>query len=101
MNDFTKLELMHIGDSLFYSMAIFPSRKDSLMTIRGKILEMIDNYPTLECDHRSNGNCYINGKITSLPTQEYKCRYCDKYYKCIFKNGSCIGYEECGDPKNE
>lgn len=46
-NLFTKEELMHIGDAILYSMTILEERKDSLMSIRGKILEMIESY----CHH--------------------------------------------------
>ena len=49
MNDFTKEELKHIGDALFYSMSILDTRKDALMDIRGKVLEMIEDY----CEHVS------------------------------------------------
>lgn len=48
MNDFTKEELMYIGDALLYSMAI-DLRKDACMAIRGKVLEMIADY----CDHEN------------------------------------------------
>lgn len=51
MNDFSKDELRHIGDALLYGMAVLDSRKDVLMAIRGKVLEMIDNYCNHECDH--------------------------------------------------
>lgn len=47
MNDFTKEELMNIADALFYGMATLVERKDTLIAIRGKVLEMIDNY----CEH--------------------------------------------------
>ena len=55
---------------------------------------MNDNYTDTECDHRSKGNYYLNGEITTVPTNIYKCKYCDIFYKCLFKNGECIGYEE-------
>ena len=50
MNDFTKEELKHIGDALFYSMSILDTRKDALMDIRGKVLEMIEDY----CEHEAS-----------------------------------------------
>lgn len=53
MSEFTQEELMHIGDSLLYSIPILSSRKQELMDIRGKVLEMIDNY----CDHDWENIC--------------------------------------------
>lgn len=50
MNDFTKDELRHIGDALLYGITTLPERKDSLIAIRGKVLNMIDDY----CDHESS-----------------------------------------------
>lgn len=47
MNDFTKDELRHIGDAIFYSLTILPERIEALMSVRGKVLAMIDNY----CEH--------------------------------------------------
>ena len=50
MNEFTKLELMHIGDALLYSIPLLESRKEDLISIRGKILEMNENY----CEHENS-----------------------------------------------
>lgn len=47
MNDFTKDELRHIGDAILYGMAALPERKEALMLIRGKVLNMIED----DCQH--------------------------------------------------
>ncbi len=60
MNDFTKEELKHIGDAIFYSMSFLDTRKDSLMTIRGKVLEMIENY----CEHPESYRYTFDNKFS-------------------------------------
>lgn len=72
MNNFTKEELKDIGDALFYGMATLGSRKERLMAIRGKVLEMIESYCEYHCPHEWDGVL-----ITAKPNTG-KCRKCDQ-----------------------
>jgi hypothetical protein len=76
MNDFTKEDLKQIECALFYSMEILDTRKETLINIRSKVLEMIDNY----CDHDDDGRYHIHyqGEKT---TKANKCKKCGELYE--------------------
>lgn len=99
MNNFTKedLETFHCGIGWIIDQGAY-HELEPLIELRNRLKSMIDNYCERECDHRSNGNYYKHdGSYSSYPTDIYRCKYCDKLYKCIFQNGMCIGYEDFND----
>jgi hypothetical protein len=97
MHDFTKEELITLKNGIEYlpdSVNLSKQYREHCHRIIAKLQAMIEDYREERCDHRSNGNYYLNGTITIIPTDVYKCKYCDKFYKCIFENGQCVGYED-------
>ena len=97
MNDFTKEELQFLYDELDWSIVKYDYEDERAYSCLDKLKSMIDTHPTKDCSHKSNGNHYLNGHITAIPTDIYKCKYCNKLYKCIFENGIRIVYEELND----
>lgn len=69
MTNLTKDELRHISDAILYSMEILVSRKDELMDIRVRVLEMIDNY----CEHDWRKKQYLFHDIY--------CTKCSKHFE--------------------
>ncbi len=70
MNYLTKDELRHIADTILYSLPILDCRKHTLIAIREKVLEMIDNHSDVE--------------IPTIPSFCKKC--CQELHNCECKN---------------